>query len=80
MTLNISRKGVNRFPYPTGDEVREEGDVSIRNMMISNATIPPVTNVIFRKEIVFIGLELAAIGSGALPSTPEFRQIEAVGV
>jgi len=34
--------------------VREERDVKIRDMVVSNATITAVANMIFGKEILFV--------------------------
>jgi hypothetical protein len=46
---------INIFPYPTSDEVAEQGNIAVRNMMVSDTAIATVANMSFAQSVIGTG-------------------------
>src|SRR2546421_404414 len=66
------------FPDSTRNEVAEAGNVVVRHMIVPNATIPPIADVVLCEEILLIHLPLGSIGRGMFARSPEPGQIKAM--
>src|SRR5690348_6277324 len=66
------------FPHPTGNEVAEASNIIVRHMIVPDATIPPIADVVLREEILLIHLPLGSVGRGMFARPPEPGEIEAV--
>ena len=64
---------VDRFPDTTGNEVAEKSNVGVRDVVIGNAAITPLTHMSFRQQAVFAQLKLRPIGDDRFASPPEKR-------
>src|SRR6266704_6264801 len=62
---------------PTGNEVTEACYV-VRHMIVPDAPVAPIADVIFRQEILLIHLPFGAISRGMFARSPEPGQVEAV--
>jgi len=59
-------ENVVALPGATGDEIGEEGDVGAGDMIVADATVATVANMLFGEQIMLVQLPLCAIGAGAL--------------
>ena len=60
--LQETIENVDGFPYPTWDKVAEQCDVRVRDVIVSDPAIPPIANMVFRQQVLFIEVPLHAIG------------------
>src|SRR4029450_7106628 len=60
------------LPGPTGNKAREEGNVGIRNEIVTNSPIPTVADVILGHEISGIDLPLSPVCRSRGPQAPQF--------
>src|SRR6266852_693968 len=63
---------------PTGNEVAEAGNIIVRHMIVPDAAIPPIADMVLREEILLVHLPLGSVGRGMLARPPEPGEIEAV--
>lgn len=55
---------MNRFPNAARDEVAEQGDVHVRNVVVADAAVAAVTDMIFREQILLVKVPLRSICRG----------------
>lgn len=61
LVMQQAVEDVDRFPNSTRDEMTEQRNVGIREVVIANATITTIANVIFSQEVVLVNIPLGPI-------------------
>ena len=56
----------------------EAGNVIVHHMIVPDAAISPITDVVLCEEILLVHLPLGSIGRGMFACSPEPREIEAM--
>ena len=56
----------------------EAGNIIVRHMIVPDAAIPSIADVVLCQEILLIHLPLGSVGRGMLARPPEPGEIEAV--
>lgn len=56
----------------------EQRDVRVRHVIVANAAIAAVADVIFRQQVLFIEVPFSAVRRRVLAGAPEFWEIELV--
>src|SRR6185312_4953998 len=64
--------------YPTRNEAAEQGDIRIRHMVIPNAAVSSIPNVIFCQQVLLIHFPLGSIGGGSFSCSPILGQMEPI--
>jgi hypothetical protein len=67
---------IDRLPDTAGNEVAEQRDVGSRDVVVRDAAIAPVANVLFSQEVVFAQFHVRSIGDGDVWTSPETGKIE----
>lgn len=60
---------INRLPDPAGDEVGEQGDVGVGDMIVANAAIPSVADVVLGEQVLLVQIPFCAVGYRLYGST-----------
>ena len=63
-------ENINGLPDTTRNEVREERDVGVRHVVIANAAVPSVADVIFRKQVLLVQIPAGSVSGGGLSRAP----------
>lgn len=71
--LKQSIQNLRRLVGPAGNETAKQSNVIVRNMSIRDATGFAVTNVMFSKQIAFVGFKVGSVSGGGLARTPLLR-------
>src|SRR5579871_1698983 len=71
-------ENVGAFPDAAWDKMTEQGNVGIRDMVIPNAAITPIADMIFSQQVLFIHLPLGTIGRGTLAGAPVGGQMKPI--
>lgn len=71
--LEQTIQNVHRFPDSTGNEVSKQSYIGVGDMVISNATIATIANVVFREQIVFKDLKLTTVSCRCFSTAPAPR-------
>src|SRR5215204_4188381 len=72
---------INRLPDPAGDEVGEQGDVGVGDMIVANAAITSVADVVLGEQVLLVQIPFCAVDGSALARSPTSWQGEAsVGI
>lgn len=74
--LKQSVKNVGRLIGSASDEAAEQRNVIVSNVPVGDATSLAIADVVFCKQIVFIRLEMGAIGGGGFPRPPLLGQLK----
>jgi len=64
-------KNVDGFPDATWDEVAEQRDVAIGDVIVADAAVPSVADVVLGQQILFIQIPFRTVGRSALAGTPQ---------
>ncbi len=67
---------VDRLPDPAGDEVAEQRDVGRRNVMVGDAAVAAITDVLLAEEVVLAQLHVGPVGDRHVRLAPELGQLE----
>mgnify|MGYP001555713726 CR=1 FL=1 len=69
---------VDGLMHAARDEVAEERDVLVRDVVVADAAITAVADVVFGQQILLVEVPLRAVGRHAAARAPELRQRELV--
>lgn len=59
---------------PHGIKCPEDRDVHVGDMVVANAAIPAVADVVLRQQVLFVQAPLGPVRGHALAAAPVFRQ------
>src|ERR1700733_3803275 len=65
------------FPDAARDEAGEQSDIAVGNVVVGDATIGSIANVLRAQEIVLAQLYVRAVGDGGMAASPMSGQREA---
>lgn len=74
--LDQAVENVDRFVHAAWNEMAEERDVHVGHMVIADAAVPAVADVVFGEQILLVHIPLGPVGRHALSRAPVFRQQE----
>ena len=71
---------IKRLENATGNEMAEQRNVAVRDVVVANAAVAAVANVVFSQQIVLVNILFGAIDRSAFAHAPELRQLKAIVV
>ena len=71
-------KKVKRLKDSAGNETAEERNVGVRDVIVANASVAAVADMVFSQEVVFIDVPLGAINRGTAARAPELGEVKLV--
>ena len=69
---------VDRLPHAARDEVAEQRHVGVRDVIVADAAVPAVADVVLGEQVLLVEVPLHAVRRGVLPRAPELREREAI--
>ncbi len=69
---------VDRLVHAARDEMAEQGNVLVGHVVVANAAVAAIADVVLRQQVLFVHAPLGAVGRRALAAAPVAGQLELV--
>ena len=70
LVLHKRVQDMDRLPNTAGNEAGEQGDIAVGDVVVGDAAIAAVSNMLRAHEIVFAELHVRSVGDGRLAAAP----------
>lgn len=69
---------IDGLPDAARNEVAEESDVGVGDMVVTDAAIAAIADMVFRDEVLFVKVPTRPVGGGVFAGTPKARERKVV--